>query len=316
MPHYPIHESTPAGSTIFHIPVLAGACVEWLNIQSEGIYVDGTLGGGGHTELILRNNGSCRVIGFDYDDDAVRYATLRLQDFEPRFTPVKDNFKNMKHVLHTLGISRVHGILLDLGVSSFQLDESEKGFSYRLDAPLDMRTDPSSALSAASVLRTYSEHDLADVFFHYGEEKHSRRIARAIVSRRDREPIATTQDLCSAIESVAGGKFFRKTLSRIFQALRIAVNDELNNLRQALDEAWAVLVPGGRIAVITYHSLEDRIVKHTFKPASTGDLPFTHEQGPLRWKVLTKKPVLPGDEETSLNPRSRSAKLRVAERTG
>ena len=310
------HHTPPAGSTIFHIPVLAGACVESLNIQPDGVYVDGTLGGGGHTELILRAGDSCSVIGFDYDDDAIRYATLRLQSFEPRFTPVKDNFKNMKHVLHTLGLSRVHGILLDLGVSSFQLDESEKGFSYRLDAPLDMRTDPSSALSAAAILRTYNERDLADVFFHYGEEKHSRRIARVIVNRRDREPIATTQDLCRIIESVAGGKFFKKTLSRIFQALRIAVNDELNNLRWALDDAWTVLIPGGRIAVITYHSLEDRIVKHAFRPAPADDTPFSTRQEPLRWKILTKKPVLPGEDEMIHNPRSRSAKLRVAERLG
>jgi 16S rRNA (cytosine1402-N4)-methyltransferase len=316
MPATTHHDISPAGSTIFHIPVLADACVDWLNIQPEGIYIDGTLGGGGHTERILLRDNTCRVIGLDYDDDAIRFAPLRLQSFGSRLTPVKENFKNMKPILHTLGISRVHGILLDLGVSSFQLDESEKGFSYRLDAPLDMRTDATSALSAAMILATSSERELADVFFHYGEEKHSRRIARAIVARRGQEPIRTTQDLCRVIESVAGGKFFKKTLSRIFQALRIAVNDELDNLRRALDDAWTVLLPGGRIAVITYHSLEDRIVKHTFKPVIGDDYPVIPEPPDPRWKVLTKKPVLPADEEMTHNPRSRSAKLRVAERLG
>lgn len=308
-------DTIPAGATVFHNPVLAEACADWLNIMPDGVYVDGTLGGGGHTERILLRNGSCRVIGMDYDNDAIRYAALRLQPFGNRLITVKDNFRNMKPVLHTLGFSRANGILLDLGVSSFQLDESEKGFSYRLNAPLDMRADPQSPLTAAVILRTYSERDLADVFFRFGEEKNSRRIARTIVNRREREPITTTQDLSRIIESVAGGKFFKKTLSRIFQSLRIVVNDELGNLRQALSDAWSVLVPGGRIAVITYHSLEDRIVKHFFKPVPGDDFPAADPRETHPWKILTKKPVIPGDGEMAGNPRSRSAKLRVAERT-
>lgn len=301
-----VHDDQPSKEKFFHAPVLAQACIEGLAIKPDGIYVDGTLGGGGHAERILQYHPSCQVIGLDYDDDAIRFASLRLQVYGERMRIVKENFRNMKSLLHSLGIACVDGILLDLGVSSFQLDESEKGFSYRFDAPLDMRADSRLTVTAADLIRKSNERELADLFFYYGEERYSRRIARRIVERRERQPILTTGDLSRLVESLMKGPHIKKTLSRIFQALRIAVNDELNNLRQALNDAASLLKPGGRMAVITYHSLEDRIVKQAFRCRTTAA---------GVWYPLTPKPIVPDETEQNQNPRARSAKLRIAERT-
>ena len=283
-----------------HIPVLPGQTIDALSIRPGGTYVDATFGAGGHSALILsRLGGSGRLIAFDADPSAAAHSIA-----DSRFTLVRSNFRELSRRLDELSISTIDGILFDLGVSSMQFDEAERGFSFRTAAPLDMRMDPTRGESAAEFLATRNERTIADTIYEYGEERKSRRVARAIVALREAgTPVRDTADLANvvarAVRAPAHARIHPAT--RTFQALRIAVNDELGALREGLDAALARTAPGGRIAAISFHSLEDRIVKQTFK------------EDP-RARVLTRKPLVADDEELAANPRARSAKLRVAER--
>jgi len=283
-----------------HIPVLAGPAIDALAIRPDGTYVDATFGAGGHSALILSRLGaSGRLIAFDADPAA---ETRSLAD--SRFTLVRSNFRELSPRLDALRIASVEGILFDLGVSSMQLDEGERGFSFRAAAPLDMRMDPTRGESAAEFLGTRDEREIADAIYEYGEEKKSRRIAHAIVALREAgTPVRDTADLANVVARAvrAPGHQRIHPATRTFQALRIAVNDELGALREGLDAALARTVTGGRIAVISFHSLEDRIVKQTFRDD-------------VRVRALTRKPIVANDDEIAANPRARSAKLRVAER--
>lgn len=303
----------------YHIPVLLHACIESLNIQPQGVYADGTLGGGGHTEAILECNDSCRVIALDADADAMAASSIRLARFGSRVIMEQSNFRNLKHMLGKHHIPHLHGLLLDLGVSSFQLDQSDKGFSYRFDAPLRMQINENDGFTAHAIVNHYEEKQLSEIFYRWGEEKNSRRIAKKIIESRMNGPIETTTQLAEIITRTIPDRFAKKTLSRIFQALRIAVNDELNNLTKVLEDAAEVLAPGGRLVVISYHSLEDRMVKTFFRNESADHI--TDENFPSlrlskkpRLTVIHRKPILPTEEETQNNPRARSAKLRVAQK--
>jgi 16S rRNA (cytosine1402-N4)-methyltransferase len=304
----------------YHTPVLLQEVLSHLLTARNGCYVDGTLGGGGHAEAMLEQlDRFGTVIGIDLDDDAIETASKRLARFGDRAVVKKENFKNIKFVLSQCGINAIQGVLLDLGVSSFQLDEPSKGFSFMTDAPLDMRMDRHQQLDGKYVVNQYDEKLLADILWKYGEEKNSRRIARAIAQYRIQQPIESTGQLASLIERTAGKKFLNKTMARVFQAIRIEVNNEMENLRQALRDYIDVLYPGGRIVVISYHSLEDRLVKEAFRTASAHSIPSGYTiipDTPLQpvLNVLTRKPVIVSEKEMAANPRSRSAKLRAAEK--
>jgi 16S rRNA (cytosine1402-N4)-methyltransferase len=301
----------------YHTPVLLTEALRFLLTDANGIYVDGTLGGGGHAEGICERLGeNGRLICFDADEDAVRFASERLKEHKERVTLVHTNFRNLKSELHALGVRSINGVLLDLGVSSFQLDVEAKGFSFHGDDRIDMRMDRRQAFSGWNVVNDYDEVRLADIIWKYGEERNSRRIARRIVEAR---PIEATGELASTIESAVGKKFLVKTLARVFQAIRIEVNDELKNLEQALADAIELMAHGGRIVVISYHSLEDRIVKKTFKTESLDRIPSGSKLVPdtrivPMLRVLTKSPIEASEEEIARNPRARSAKMRVAQR--
>lgn len=306
----------------YHTPVMVDEVIRYLRPEGEGTYVDGTLGGGGHAELLLEKilpHG--RLVAFDADPEAIEFSTKRLDRFAERITFVRDNFANMGKRLDELGIHKVNGVLLDLGVSSHQLDETERGFSFQRESRLDMRMNGTQQRDAWSIVNSYEEDRLADILWLYGEERYSRRIARTMVASREQGPITTTRDLATIIEATVGQQFVQKTLARIFQAIRIVVNDELENLRSGLQSATARLAPQGRIVVIAYHSLEDRIVKDFFREESRTMIKSEHKLIPdlpkvPRLTLLTKKPVEATEEETSRNPRARSAKLRAAERVG
>lgn len=304
-----------------HTSVLLEECLEGLNIRPDGVYVDCTLGGGGHSFHIAQRLGpGGRLIGIDRDDDALRAAGERLSPYADRFTPVKSNFSDVKAVLADLGL-KADGILFDLGVSSFQLDEPERGFSYMQDAPLDMRMDRSTGATAADLINSYDEHAIADILWRYGEERYSRQIARAIVRARALAPIATTGQLCEIIKSAMPPQALREKqhpAKRSFQAIRIAVNGELSAVEEALRDLWKSLNPGGRICVITFHSLEDRITKEAFAEMARGctcppQFPVCVCGGKPKVKLIAKKPILPTEKELETNPRARSAKLRIAE---
>jgi 16S rRNA (cytosine1402-N4)-methyltransferase len=288
--------------------------------DNHGCYVDGTLGGGGHAEAILDSLEQPGIlIGIDADDDAIRTASERLKRFGTRAQMVKNNFRNLPSILSSMGIESVHGILLDLGVSSFQLDEPTKGFSFRGNDRLDMRMNGEQAFDAQAVVNTYDEEQFAGVLWKYGEEQQSRRIAKAIVRSRKEKNIETTGELVSIIERTVGARFLTKTLARVFQAIRIEVNNELESLSIALRASIDSLLPGGRLAVISYHSLEDRIVKDTFREVSANSIPSGNKIQPdipiqPLMRVLTKKPIIASEQEVENNPRARSAKLRVAEK--
>ncbi len=288
-----------------HIPVLFEEVMEWLRPCSSGCYVDGTLGLGGHTEMILEQSApEGRVLGFEWDAQAARFAAERLAGFEDRFQLFPASYADMVEQLHNQGQGLIDGILVDLGVSSLQLDCPERGFSFREDAPLDMRMDTGREVTAEQLVNRCTQEELADIFFHYGEEPQARRVARFIVEARVQQPLRTTRQLADLIAFSIPKKYHPKKIhvaTKVFQALRIAVNRELDNLSRLLTEGPQLLKPGARFCVITFHSLEDRIVKQAF--AKT-----TH------CKVLTRKPVLPTADEVRNNSRSRSAKLRVAER--
>ncbi len=305
-----------------HTSVLLHESVEALNIKPDGIYVDATMGGGGHSSLILEFLTTGRLIGFDQDEVAIKHNQEKFRN-DDRVTIIKSNFKNLKSELDKIGITKIDGIIYDLGVSSMQIDESERGFSYMLDAQLDMRMDQSQALSAYDVVNTMSEKDLTKIFKDYGEEKFSKQIASAIVDKRTQAPITTTLELVEVIKGAIPKKFFYKLTShpakKVFQALRIYVNQELNVFKISVDDAFKLLNVGGRISVITFHSLEDRICKTTFKELSSvdpslKDLPVIPQDLQAKGKVITNKPILPSKEELENNSRARSAKLRVIEK--
>ena len=308
-----------------HVSVLLNECIEALQIKGNGIYVDGTMGGGGHSyEIAKRLDQGGRLICIDQDENAHMAAKVKLAPFLDRITFVKNNFGNIKAILDELGIDRIDGMLLDIGVSSHQLDEGERGFSYREDAPLDMRMDTSKHFSAYDVVNTYSEAELDRVIFTYGEERWAKRIAQFIVKERQDKPIETTGQLVEVIKK-AVPKGARSDgphpAKRTFQAIRIEVNGELDVLEQAIRDGGARLKEGGRLCIITFHSLEDRIVKNEFR---TLEHPCTcPPQFPVcmcgkvaKGRVITRKPILPSTEELEENRRSHSAKLRVFEGNG
>ena len=302
-----------------HYSVLANECMELLDIKPDGIYVDCTLGGAGHTRLILSRLGeNGRVIGIDRDNDALANAKEKIND--SRFTPFKSNYEDVATVLDELGIEKADGFLFDLGVSSYQLDTPERGFSYINDAPLDMRMDTSGGITAYDVVNTYSESELARIIFEYGEDKFSRRIASRIVRERNEAPIATTGKLSEIVSAAvpSQAKNGGHPAKRTFQAIRIEVNGELSSVGKALESAAGRLKKGGRIAVISFHSLEDRIVKNTFATLASPctcpkDFPICVCNKVPTVKVVTRHPVLPSEEELKENSRSHSAKLRAAE---
>lgn len=297
----------------YHIPVMLQETVDGLNVRPDGIYLDMTFGGGGHSREILRRLGpQGRLLSFDQDLDALRGA---LND--ERFTFVRSNFRFVKNWLAYYDIEQVDGILADLGVSSHQFDEGERGFSLRYDAPLDMRMNQRSSLTARKVVEEYTEEQLADIFYLYGELKNSRRLASTLVKARQAQSIATTQQLIEVLRPLMGYDREKKDLARLFQALRIEVNGEMRALRQMLTSAVDVLAPGGRLSVLTYHSLEDRMVKNLVK---TGNVEGRQQQDDIYGRVASplksvgKNVLTPSAEEIAQNPRSRSAKLRVAEK--
>ena len=298
-----------------HKSVLLWECIDALNIKPEGIYVDGTAGGAGHSSEIAKRLSGGKLYALDRDPDAVAIASERLKNL-PALV-IKTNFSNMKEVLEERGIEKVDGILLDLGVSSYQLDTAERGFSYHKDAPLDMRMSK-SGITAAEVVNTFSEKELSDIFFRFGEEKFSNRIASKIAEARKLKKIETTLQLAEIIaEAVpAAARRDGHPARKCFQALRIAVNGELDALAEALDKCFTMLNKDGVMAIITFHSLEDRMVKQKFKEYCTGctcppDFPICVCGKTPRGRLMTKKPIEPSAEELSENPRSRSAKLRV-----
>lgn len=306
-----------------HEPVLLNECMESLAIRPDGVYVDGTLGGGGHSSNILMRLGEHgRLIGIDRDGDAIAAATARLNG-DRRFTALRGNFHDVRALLGAIGIERIDGMLLDLGVSSYQLDEGSRGFSYHADAPLDMRMDRSQATSARTIVNEYSQQELARVIRDWGEENWAVQIARVICDRRKAHPIETTGELVDVIDAAIPAKVRRRDGShparRTFQALRIEVNDELAPLRAALEDAANMLNPGGRLCVIAFHSLEDRIVKQTFRTLQNPcvcppSFPVCVCGRKPLGRQLTGKPITAGAEELERNPRSRSATLRVFER--
>ncbi len=306
-----------------HKPVLLEECLQALAICPDGCYLDGTLGRAGHSLAILRRLTTGRLVGIDRDMAAIGAARERLADFQDRVTLVHGNFRDLGRILQETGTGPLDGMLFDLGVSSPQLDEARRGFSYMQDAPLDMRMDESEALSAADIVNTWSQEELRRVLYEYGEERYAPRIAQAIVRRRGDRPIETTGELVEVIRSAMPAAALREKqhpAKRSFQALRIAVNGELEALPPMLAAAADGLKPGGRLAVITFHSLEDRIVKQTLRELATGctcppQFPVCVCGKKPRLKLITRKPVTPGPEELAENPRARSAKLRVAERT-
>jgi 16S rRNA (cytosine1402-N4)-methyltransferase len=299
--------------------------IDLLDIRPDGIYLDGTLGGGGHSELILRQLGpEGLLLAVDRDTEALNAATSRLSSFGSRFRPLKGSFGDMAAILASAGVDAVDGVLLDLGVSSHQLDCPERGFSFRADGPLDMRMDGSSGESAADFVNEMSAQELERVIKDYGEERWARKIAQRIVEARKEAPIVTTLQLASIVERTIPRKFQEDRIhpaTRTFQALRIMVNGELEQLRQGLLAAIDLLNPCGRVVVISFHSLEDRIVKHELREAATGcrcprQLPLCVCGNTPRVRLLTARPVLASAEEVQKNPRSRSAKVRAAEKLG
>lgn len=305
-----------------HRPVLLQECLDALQIKPDGIYVDGTLGRAGHSLEIVRRLTTGRLIALDRDETAMTAATRRLHDYMDRVTLVHSNFSNLGQVLRELNVDGVDGMLFDLGVSSPQLDDAQRGFSYKQDAPLDMRMDASAALTAREVVNTYSYEELRRILFEYGEERYAPAIAKKICTCREQQPIETTLELAELIRSampVAALREKQHPAKRSFQAIRIAVNDELGEIPPMLDAAEKNLKPGGRLAVITFHSLEDRIVKHKMQELAQGctcppSFPVCVCGRKPKVKIVTRKPIVSGEEELNENPRARSAKLRVAEK--
>ena len=304
------HGNSKENGSISHVPVLSVEVASWLACKSGGTYLDCTVGQGGHAALILDRSGPDGVlIGIDRDPDAIAATGSRLARFASRMRLIQGNFSALKQHLKSVGVSEVDGVIFDLGVSSAQLDRSERGFSFLADGPLDMRMDRGGGSTAADLVAQLPERELADLIYKYGEERYSRRIARAIVESRKTHPLRTTFDLASVVSKAVPAAYRHGRIhcaTRTFQALRIAVNGELGVIEGALRDAASVLAPGGRLCVVSFHSLEDRIAKQTFRSLAKGPEACL--------KLLTKKPQVASEEECRGNPRARSAKLRVAEK--
>ena len=304
-----------------HYSVLLSESIQGLNIKENGIYVDATLGYGGHSSEILRKLTTGHLYSFDQDEEAIKYSDKRLSEISSNYTLIKSNFVNMKDKLNELGINKVDGILFDLGLSSPQIDDSSRGFTFMNESILDMRMDLSNKFTARELINTYSVLELTNIFFEYGEEKLSKVIAKKIVEERNKKEIITTTELVEIIKNAVGLKYFNKfhPERQIFQAIRIEVNNELNVLKSVLPDAIDLLNQGGRISVITFHSLEDRIVKQVFKKNSEVNemvkgLPEIPKEYLPKIILINKKPILPSEEEIKKNSRSKSAKLRIIER--
>ncbi|MDI9475269.1 MAG: 16S rRNA (cytosine(1402)-N(4))-methyltransferase RsmH [Natronincolaceae bacterium] len=306
-----------------HVPVLLEECIENLNIKKDGIYIDGTLGGAGHSgEIIKHLNENGLLIGIDRDENAIKEATKVLADVNGKVKLIKDNFSNLKNILEDLEIEKFDGLLLDLGVSSYQLDEAGRGFSYMHDAPLDMRMDCSDSLTAKDIVNNYSARDLEGIIKDYGEERWAKRIAQFIVKFREGGEIVTTHQLVDIIKKAIpkGARLDGPhPAKRTFQAIRIEVNNELDVIEGTIEAAVEKLNTGGRICIITFHSLEDRIVKNTFRTLANPcvcpkEFPICQCNKKPTIKIITRKPIAPTEKELEINPRSRSAKLRVAEK--
>lgn len=314
-------EKDKSMNTPYHKPVLLDEVVEYM-LPAEGkLIVDATLGGGGHTEAMLK--AGAQVIGVDQDEQAHEFATERLKPYSSNFTPLRGNFSDLPEILAGVGVKKVDGILIDIGVSSWQIDEASRGFSFGKEGPLDMRMDRSRGQTAADLVNHLPEQELRTLFYEYGEERAGSKIARRIVERRQEKPFVTTTDLADFIASIQprakgpAGKIHPAT--RVFQALRIAVNDELGVLRTFLDNASELLNPGGRLLVITFHSLEDRIVKQLFRHTSKSHIdrkewPEPRANPDYQYRMITRRPVIAAEDELRDNKRSRSAKLRVVEK--
>lgn len=296
----------------YHVPVLLKESIDGLNIHSGGIYIDVTFGGGGHSkEILSRLDDNSHLYSFDQDADAERNIIANN-----RFTFVRSNFRYLENWMRYYGVEHIDGLLADLGVSSHHFDDETRGFSFRYDAPLDMRMNNRAGKTAADILNDYAEEQLSDIFYLYGELKDSRRLAKAIINARQQHRIETTGQLCTIIEGILRAEHEKKDMAKVFQALRIEVNHEMDALREMLNAATRLLKVGGRLSIITYHSLEDRIVKNIMK---TGNLDgkmekdfFGNTKSPF--KLVNNKVIVPSDEEQMINPRSRSAKLRIAEK--
>ena len=309
-------------SEFYHVSVLLDECIDALNIRPDGIYVDGTLGGAGHSSQIAKRLTTGRLIGIDRDPVALKAASERLAPYMDRVTLVHSNFCEIASVLKELNIDGVDGILLDLGVSSPQLDDGARGFSYMADAPLDMRMNNEDALTAHTVVNTWPREELKRILYDYGEERYAPQIANAICRRREEKPIDTTLELVDVIRSAMPPAALREKqhpAKRSFQAIRIAVNDELGSVEKVMRDAIPCLNEGGRLAIITFHSLEDRIVKNGMVAASKGctcppNFPVCVCGNKPKVKLISKKPIVSGEEELERNPRARSAKLRVCEK--
>lgn len=307
-----------------HKSVLLNETIDGLNIKPDGIYVDGTLGGGGHAYEVCRRLGEKgSIVGIDQDAAAIEAASARLKDFGEKVTIVRSNYCDMKSKLHELGIDKVDGIVLDLGVSSYQLDTAERGFSYREDAPLDMRMDTRQKMTARDIVNDYEEMELYRAIRDYGEDKFAKNIAKHIVAARKVKPIETTGELTEIIRASIPMKYQKKSghpAKRTFQAIRIELNRELEVLKDSLDDMIDLLNPGGRLCIITFHSLEDRIVKSAFRKNENpctcpSDFPVCVCGKVSKGSILTRKPILPSEEEMEENSRAKSAKLRIFERS-
>lgn len=297
---------------VYHIPVLLNESIEGMNLKANGIYADMTFGGGGHSKEILRRMGEdCHLYSFDQDEDAEKNIVN-----DKRFTFVRSNFRYLRNFMRYYGVEQLDGILADLGVSSHHFDDSERGFSFRFDGKLDMRMNKRAGMTAADIVNTYDEEKLADVFYIYGELKNSRKLAATIAKARQQKQITTIGEFLDIIKPLFGREREKKELAKVFQALRIEVNHEMEALKEMLYEATNLLKPGGRLVVITYHSLEDRMVKNLIKAGNIeGKVEqdfYGNVQSPFR--AVNNKVIVPTDEEVNQNPRSRSAKLRIAEK--
>lgn len=309
-------------SEFSHFSVLLSECIENLDIKPDGIYVDGTAGGAGHSSKIAERLDGGLLIPIDQDEDAIKVISERLAQYGERVRIVRDNFSNIKSILDGLEIEKIDGLLLDLGVSSYQLDTAERGFSYMADAPLDMRMDNRAARSAYTVINEYSADDLKKIIYDFGEERFAPKIVSGIINAREKAPVKTTGELVEIIKNSLPSFARREewsSVKRVFQAVRIEVNKELDVIAPTIEAAVNMMNKGGRIVIITFHSLEDRIVKQTFNALASGctcpkDFPVCVCGNKPKIKILTKKPILPSDAELAVNSRSKSAKLRVAEK--
>ena len=304
----------------YHIPVLYYETLDNLVINPDGVYIDCTLGGGSHSEGILeRLSDKGLLISIDQDSNAIKYSKKRLEKFGPKWKVFKGNFENIDTIAYMAGVDKVDGILMDIGVSSKQLDDPERGFSYRYDVKLDMRMNIEQKISAYDVVNTYSEEQLSKIIFEYGEERYARKIAKLIVEERKSFPIEKTSDLIALIKRAYPERSSKHPAKKTFQAIRIEVNRELEVLENAISKAVELLKVGGRLAIITFHSLEDRIVKNKFKDLATAckcpkDIPICVCGGVKKFEIITKKPIIPIDDELKNNNRAHSSKLRILER--